>query len=83
MNRKALSPLMATIILVLFALVIGTVTMNLGKGYVEDIAEETPKSSIIIDITDIDTPLKELQVKHITGRISEEEYLDQEQILIS
>ena len=48
MNKKALSPLMATIILVLFALVIGTITMNLGKDYVNDIGEtkEEPQKEI-------------------------------------
>lgn len=85
MNKKALSPLMATIILVVFALIIGTITMNLGKNYVDTLSpegEDEVRSSIVISINDIDTPLKQLQIKHITGQISQEEYLEQEQGLI-
>jgi flagellin-like protein len=83
MNNKALSPLMATIILVLFALVIGTITMNLGKDYVDTIGEEeTSQSAIVINMQDVDTPLKQLQIKYITDQISKEEYLTQEKTLI-
>ena len=88
MNKKAISPLIATILLVLFALVLGAITMSWGKGYVEKI-EEKPESTIealngafIISIKSLDTPLKELQVKHITGRLTEEEYLEQEKELL-
>ncbi len=84
MNKKALSPLVATILLVLFSLIIGTITMNWGKSYVEKIEEE-PKireSAIIISIKDIDTPLKELQIQYITGKITKEEYLKKEKELI-
>ena len=83
MNNKALSPLMATIILVLFALVICTITMNLGKDYVDTIGEEeTSQSAIVINMQDVDTPLKQLQIKYITDQISKEEYLTQEKTLI-
>lgn len=87
MNRKAISPLIATILLVVFALVIGTITMNWGRAYVEDIEEPKEdakplESAIIISIKDINTPLKELQIDHITGKLTEEEYLKQEQGLI-
>ena len=74
---------MATIILVLFALVIGTITMNLGKDYVDTIGEEeTSQSAIVINMQDVDTPLKQLQIKYITDQISKEEYLTQEKTLI-
>lgn len=86
-NRKALSPLIATILLVVFALLIGTITMNWGRSYVEKIKEE-PKvdffeSSVVINIKDIDTPLKELQIQYITGRITRTEYIEKEKELIS
>ena len=88
MNRKALSPLIATILLVVFALVIGTVTMNWGRAYVENIEEPKEdarpmESAVIISIKDINTPLKELQIDHITGKLTEEEYLEQEKGLVS
>ena len=86
-NKKALSPLVATILLVVFAVVIGTITMNWGKSYVEKIKEEpateTFDSAMIISIKDIDTPLKELQIQYITGKITKEQYIEKEKPLIS
>ena len=86
-SKRALSPLIATILLVVFALVIGTITMNWGRSYVERIKEEPEQgfleSAVIISIKDIDTPLKELQIDYITGKISEQEYIAREKALIS
>lgn len=85
-NSKALSPLVATLLLLAFALVIGTATMGWGKAYVGGIEEpkiEPLKSAVVINIEDIDTPLKELQIKYITGQISEQEYLTKEKQLIN
>mgnify|MGYP006293519257 CR=1 FL=1 len=87
-NKKALSPLVATLLLLAFALVIGTATMNWGKSYVDKIEDSQPeyeplKSAVVINIEDIDTPLKELQIKHVTGQISEEKYLEEEKGIIS
>ena len=42
-NKRAVSPLVATIILVLFSLLLGTVTMNLGKNYIEGISSSEPQ----------------------------------------
>lgn len=78
MNKKGLSPLVATVLLVVFALIIGTITMSWGKSYVEGMAEETEegalKDTITISPDNVDTPLKKLQLDHITGKISKEEY---------
>lgn len=89
MNKKAISPLIATVLLVLFALVLGAITMNWGKSYVGAVEEEKPVSAIeslsgalIIDVKTLDTPLKDLQVKHIIGQITEEEYLAREKELL-
>lgn len=86
MNKKGLSPLVATGLLVVFALVIGTITMSWGKNYVEGISEETEeegfKGTKIISLEDVNTPLKKLQLEYITGKISEEEYLIKEKELI-
>lgn len=84
-----MSPLIATLLLVVFALIIGTATMNWGKSYVENIELEKSekisgvlsddfKSSIIININDIDTRLKEIQIKHITGKLTQDQYLEEE-----
>jgi hypothetical protein len=85
-NKKAMSPLIATVFLVVFALIIGTVTMGWSKDYVKNLPPEeikkqndiSFKSSIVIDINEINDPLKDLQIKYITGKISLDEYLQQE-----
>jgi len=87
MNKKALSPIMATLLLVVFALIIGTITMSWGKKYVEQISEEEPtrefgSDSYIIKKAQINTPLKELQIKYILGKITKEQYLQQEKNII-
>lgn len=85
-GKRALSPLLATILLLVFALVIGTITINWGRTYVEQIQEDPAAgvfdSAIIISIEDVDTPLKQLQLQFITGKISEQEYREKEQALI-
>jgi len=89
MNKKALSPLLATVLLLVFALVIGTATMGWGKNFIEKKSLEQPKttepfdSAIIVSIRMIDTPLKELQIKYITDQITEEEYLEKEKQLLT
>ncbi len=86
MNRKALSPLMATLLLVVFAIVVGAITMSWGKNYVENLEHKEPveklESAVVVSIKDIDTPLKQLQIQYITGQISQEEYLEKEKELI-
>ncbi len=37
-NKKGVSPLIATILLIIVSLVLGTITMNIGKAYIEEIA---------------------------------------------
>ena len=41
-NRKGVSPLVATAILIIFSLILGTVTMNVGKSYIEDMSSKAP-----------------------------------------
>ena len=91
-SKKALSPLIATVLLVVFALVIGTITMNWGKSYVEKITDEPEEiqfeSGIIISNKDINTPLdesylKKLQIQYIIGEITMEQYIQQEKELIN
>ncbi|HLC96878.1 MAG TPA: hypothetical protein VJH97_06160 [Candidatus Nanoarchaeia archaeon] len=84
MNKDALSPLMATFILVVFSLIIGTLTMNWGKSFVDNFEEaETPDATIVIHQSDLNTELKQLQIEYIQGKISEEEYLAREQEVLS
>jgi len=76
MNRKALTPLLATILLLVFALVIGTITMNWGKEYVDQLALEDPSSAqeSVISESNVDNPLKQAMVDYIEGKITQEEY---------
>ena len=86
MNKKSMTPIMATLLLVVFALIIGTATMNWGKEYVEKINKMEPSNPIDGPDWDIcldgninlDTQLKILQAKHICGTISEDEYYKEE-----
>jgi len=39
MNKRAISPLIATILLIAFAIALGLVVMNWGKSYIEEKAE--------------------------------------------
>jgi flagellin-like protein len=85
MNKKGLSPLIATILLVVFALIIGTATMSWGKNYVSSVPDEPSQfaSSFVISIEQIDDPLKELQIRYITDKINRSEYLVREQQVLS
>lgn len=87
-NKRALSPLLATMLLLVFALIVGTITINWGKAYVEQIPEE-PKigvfdNAVVININDIQSdPLKKLQVQYLTGEITKQEYIEREKALIN
>lgn len=87
MNKKGLSPLVATALLVVFALIIGTVAMSWGKNYVEGVVkqqskEKTFENTVMVNLDDINTSLKKLQLEYVTGEISEEEYLKKEKELV-
>ena len=78
--------MVATLLLVVFALVIGTATMNWGKAYVDKIGEEPEKkisASIVIDISSLDDDLKLLQIRYISGDITKEQYLEEEAKLVN
>ena len=85
LNKKALSPLIATVLLVVFALIVGTATMNWGKNYVETAPEDGVGAlgpSIIISIDSLDNPLKALQIKYITDKLTLDEYLVKQEAAI-
>jgi len=82
-NKKGLSPLIATILLVFFALIVGAGVMQFAEDYVPDAPElsiqPSPGSYINIDNRLIDNGLKDIQIDYIIGRINLEEYLRREQ----
>ena len=62
-SRKAVSPLIATVLLIAFAVALGAVVMNWGRGYVEDTAnmarersdtEVTCTTDVALAIVEID-----------------------------
>ena len=83
MNKKGLSPLVATLLLVVFALAIGTITMTFGKSYTTGAEDDTLSEQPIVIANDaIGTdPLKALQLEYIQGKISQEEYLQRQKEL--
>ena len=76
MNTRGMAPVMATILLVAFSLVIGFAAMTWARGYESGAAQEKTfaESVYVISITDVDTPLKQLQIDYLTRRISIDEY---------
>lgn len=63
-SKKGVSPLIATVLLIAFAVALGAVVMNWGRGYVEDTAnvarersdtEVKCASDVNLDIVDIDS----------------------------
>ena len=75
-SKKALTPLMATVLLLTFALIIGTITMNVGKGYIDRLADEDTASSVVVISQEevANNPTKELMVQYLDGKITKEEY---------
>jgi len=47
LNKKAVSPLIATVLLIAFAVALGAVVMNWGRSYVETTAEYAERGSDI------------------------------------
>jgi flagellin-like protein len=69
MNKKAISPLFATFLLLVFAIILGTIVMNIGRDYVEGIVEiEEPT------IEELQSPLEILNVRYAKGEITTAEY---------
>ncbi|HLC64568.1 MAG TPA: archaellin/type IV pilin N-terminal domain-containing protein [Candidatus Nanoarchaeia archaeon] len=77
MSKKGLSPLVATVLLVGFALVLGIITMNFGKTLA--LEEPAAESTITVSVASLDNELKQAQMDYILGRTNLEEYLAKEQ----
>jgi flagellin-like protein len=85
-SKKALSPLVATILLVAFALVIGTATMSWGKNYVKNIPDEPADIKAAVNVCFdrglIDDELKEAQLDYIIGELTLDEYLSKQDTIV-
>ncbi len=80
MNKKALSPLIATLLLVIFALILGAITMNFGKTVVQE--EQVKQSAYTISAASVDNQLKEVQIDYLLGRITLDQYLEREKVAL-
>ena len=69
-GKKAVSPLVATVLLIVFSLILGTITMNIGKAYIEG-------------ITDIEQEEKDDSLKQIGDSIYRCERFNQENKCVS
>ena len=78
-SKKALSPLIATVLLVAFAVALGAVVMSWTSGAPEDVY--ATGGCLVHSSQNLD-PLAKLQVEYITGQISRDEYLQNEQELL-
>lgn len=77
--------MMATIVLVAFALAIGTITMNWGKNYVENLGEDNSVNEVIsveLNPEDPQSAIKQLQLEYLSGTIDLQEYIEKEKELL-
>ncbi len=81
MNKKALSPLIATILLVAFAIILGTIVMGWGKDYVAKLGNVEP--STVYEEQICEDPLVILQIRYAQGDISTQEYLQKKDVIKS
>jgi len=65
MNKKAISPLIATVLLIAFSIALGAIIMNWGKTYVESEIESSREEYYAIRECDTDISIK---IKEIESR---------------
>lgn len=84
--KRAVSPLVATVILLLSAIIIGTVVMNWGMDYIEELtkikpAATSPVSPIGIGSICTEDPLLILQTRYARGEITTAKYLEMKALI--
>ncbi len=76
MNKKAVSPLAATFVLLVCAIVLGAIVMNIGRNYVEGISDVNEPS-----IDELNDPLQILKIRYSKGDITQKEYDTMKQVI--
>ena len=71
MNKRGVSPLTATFFLIVFAMILGAIVMNVGRDYVESVAEISEPT-----IDSFDDPFEILKIRYAKGEITKEEFED-------
>jgi flagellin-like protein len=83
-TRKAVSPLIATVLLIAFAVALGAVVMNWGRGYVEDTAnmarersdsEVTCTAEVELSIVEIDSVPQICYNATVTGQPGDVQFI--------
>lgn len=80
MNKKALSPLVATLLLVIFAIALGSVVMSWGKEYVE---QATAVQEVTVDTIGETSVFEELDSRFQKGEITKAQYEELKKVLHS
>jgi flagellin-like protein len=78
MNKKGLSPLIATLLLVIFAIALGSIVMSWGKEYVE---QATAVQEVTVESIGEKSVFEELDERFQRGEITQEQYEELKQIL--
>ncbi|MFC1728027.1 archaellin/type IV pilin N-terminal domain-containing protein [Nanoarchaeota archaeon] len=78
MNKKALSPLVATLLLVVFAIALGSVVMSWGKAYVE---QATTAPEVTVDDIEETSVFEELDERFKKGEITQPQYEELKKVL--
>jgi len=77
MNKKGLSPLASTIILLVISIIIGIIVMTWGRSYVEDI------TTIEVPVAEDEGIFKDLDDRLRKGEITQEQYNKIKEVLVS
>lgn len=85
-KKKVMSPLVATIILLVCAILLGTVVMNWGRDYINDLTNIEPIATSPVTPVDVraictDDPFIILQTRYVKGEITTAKYLEIKAIL--
>ncbi len=79
MNRKALSPLSSTVILLVISIIIGVIVMTWGRGYVEKATTTVPEAPAV---EKEQTLFEDLNARLERGEISMEQYEKIKEVLM-
>ncbi|MBI2128673.1 hypothetical protein HYU07_00390 [Candidatus Woesearchaeota archaeon] len=84
MNKRALSPLIATVLLIAFAIALGAIVMSLGKNYIQSISTDLQptQAAEICKTAATGDSLKDLQIQYINNKISRSDYISREKSII-
>ena len=78
-NKRAVSPLVATLLLVVFAIAIGSVVMSWSKQYDQDSSAASEGS---VDDAGVNSLLDDLNQRYENGDITKEQFQELKKVLL-